>query len=51
MEVGEWPYAHGLGDYAAALRENELDGEILPGLLGEDLRDLGGAMVGHRGKC
>jgi class 3 adenylate cyclase len=50
MDVGVWLRSLGLGQYEAAFRDNEIDGEVLPKLTVEDLRDLGVAIVGHRRK-
>src|SRR5262249_54926670 len=50
MDIGDWLRNLGLDQYEAAFRQNEVDGEILPKLTAEDLRDLGGVAVGHRGK-
>ena len=36
--------------YAGAFRDNEIDAEILPKLIADDLRDIGVAAVGHRRK-
>jgi len=48
MDVGDWLSALGLGQYAAAFRDNEIDESVLPSLTAEDLRDLGVTLVGHR---
>ncbi len=50
MDVGLWLRSLGLGQYEAAFRDNEIDGEVLPKLTVEDLKDLGVAVVGHRRK-
>ena len=50
MDVGDWLRSLGLGQYEAAFRENEIDGEILPTLTAEDLKELGVAVLGHRRK-
>ena len=50
MDVGVWLRSLGLGQYEAAFRDNEIDGEVLPKLTVEDLKDLGVAVVGHRRK-
>ena len=50
MDVGVWLRSLGLGQYEAAFRGNEIDGEVLPNLTAEDLKDLGVAIVGHRRK-
>ena len=41
MDVGGWLRELGLGQYEAAFRDNEIDGEVLPKLTVEDLKDLG----------
>jgi class 3 adenylate cyclase len=48
MDVGAWLRDLGLGQYEAAFRDNSVDGNILPRLTGEDLKELGIASVGHR---
>ena len=50
MDVGLWLRSLALGQYEAAFRDNEIDGEVLPKLTVEDLKDLGVAVVGHRRK-
>ena len=50
MDVGVWLRSLGLGQYETAFRDNEIDGEVLPNLTAEDLKDLGVAIVGHRRK-
>jgi class 3 adenylate cyclase len=50
MNVGDWLRDLGLEQYEGAFRENEIDGEILPTLTADDLKDLGVAVVGHRRK-
>jgi len=50
MDVGDWLRALNLEQYEAAFRDNAIDGAILPSLTGEDLKDLGVAIVGHRRK-
>ena len=50
MDVGVWLRSLGLGQYEVAFRDNEIDGEVLPNLTAEDLKDLGVAIVGHRRK-
>ena len=37
----EWLRGLGLGQYEAAFRENKIDGEVLPQLTAEDLKDIG----------
>src|SRR5271165_3000058 len=48
MDVGVWLRSLGLGQYEAAFRDNEIDGELLPKLTVDDLKDLGVDVVGHR---
>ena len=50
MDVGVWLRSLGLGQYEATFRDNEIDGEVLPRLTVDDLKDLGVAVVGHRRK-
>jgi class 3 adenylate cyclase len=48
MDVADWLRALGLERYEAAFRDNGIDIRVLPKLTGEDLKDLGITMVGHR---
>jgi len=41
MDVAEWLRGLGLEQYAPAFRDNDIDGEVLSRLTGEDLRELG----------
>ena len=50
MDVQAWLTKLGLGQYAAAFRDNAIDGDIVPSLTSEDLKDLGVTIVGHRRK-
>jgi class 3 adenylate cyclase/tetratricopeptide (TPR) repeat protein len=50
VDVAAWLKNLGLGQYEAAFRDNAIDGDLLPSLTAEDLRDLGVAIVGHRRK-
>src|SRR4029079_19200794 len=50
MDVGMWLRCLGVGQYEAAFRENEIDGDVLPNLTADDLKDLGVTVVGHRRK-
>jgi class 3 adenylate cyclase len=50
MDVGGWLRDLGLQQYEAAFRDNEIDGEVLPKLTADDLKDIGVAVVGHRRK-
>jgi class 3 adenylate cyclase/tetratricopeptide (TPR) repeat protein len=47
-DVADWLRGLGLGRYAAAFRDNEIDWEALPRLTAEDLSDLGVVLGGHR---
>jgi hypothetical protein len=48
MDVAEWLRGLGLEQYAPAFRDNDVDGEVLRRLTGDDLRELGVSSVGHR---
>jgi hypothetical protein len=48
VDVETWLLGLGLEQYAQAFRDNAIDGEILPKLTADDLKDLGVTMVGHR---
>jgi class 3 adenylate cyclase/tetratricopeptide (TPR) repeat protein len=48
MDVSEWLHGLGLGQYAPAFRDNNIDDEVLPALTGQDLRELGVISIGHR---
>ena len=48
MDVAEWLRDLGLEQYAPAFRDNDIDGEVLRRLTGEDLRELGVRSIGHR---
>ena len=50
MDVAAWLKNLGLGQYEAAFRDNAIDGDLLPSLTAEDLKDLGVTIVGHRRK-
>ena len=50
MDIAGWLRSLGLEQYEPAFRENEIDADVLPGLTGEDLKDLGVTVVGHRRK-
>jgi hypothetical protein len=47
MDIGAWLRGLGLERYEQAFRDNAIDGEILPKLTAEDLKDLGVALVGQ----
>jgi class 3 adenylate cyclase len=40
----------GLGQYEAIFRDNQIDGDVLPTLTPEDLKELGVVVLGHRRK-
>ena len=48
MDVAAWLRGLGLEQYATAFRDNEIDGEVLPRLTAEDLKELGVSLIGHR---
>src|ERR1700680_4548644 len=50
MDVGVWLRGLELGQYETAFRENEIDGDVLPNLTADDLKELGVTVVGHRRK-
>jgi len=48
MDVADWLKGLGLEQYEPAFSENRIDGDLLPKLTPEDLRDLGVTLVGDR---
>ena len=48
MDVRAWLEQLGLGQYAEAFADNDIDESTLRGLTGEDLRELGVGSLGHR---
>jgi class 3 adenylate cyclase/tetratricopeptide (TPR) repeat protein len=48
MNIGQWLDALGLGQYARAFAENDIDLEVLPQLSDADLKELGVLSLGHR---
>jgi class 3 adenylate cyclase/predicted ATPase len=50
MDIEAWLQGLGLERYVPAFGDNDIDGEVLRRLTGEDLRELGVASVGHRRK-
>ena len=48
VTVGAWLRGLGLGQYEQAFQDNDVDARILPGLTGEDLKEIGITSVGHR---
>jgi class 3 adenylate cyclase len=50
MDVGSWLRSLGLGQYEAAFRESSIDGQVLPHVTLEDLKEIGVTTVGDRRK-
>jgi class 3 adenylate cyclase/pimeloyl-ACP methyl ester carboxylesterase len=50
VDIGAWLHSLGLGEYAQAFRDNDVDAEVLTELTAEDLASLGVVSVGHRRK-
>src|ERR1700736_4938347 len=50
MDVTAWLRSLGLEQYEAAFRDNAIDPDLLPKLTGDDLKELGVGLVGHRRK-
>ena len=50
MDIGGGCGVSASDEYEAAFRENKIDGEVLPQLTAEDLKDIGVAIVGDRRK-
>ena len=48
MDVEEWLKGLGLGQYAAAFAENDIDFAVLVKLTDADLKELGMSSLGHR---
>src|ERR1700731_1617349 len=48
MDVGAWLEALGLGQYARAFADNDVDFSVLSQLTDADLRELGVTSLGHR---
>src|SRR5271169_2737791 len=48
MDVGSWLRSLGLGQYEANFRDNKIDGDVLPQLTADDLKDIGVSAVGDR---
>jgi class 3 adenylate cyclase/predicted ATPase len=48
VDIEAWLRGLGLEHYAQAFRDNAIDGEILPKLTADDLKDIGVTIVGHR---
>ena len=50
MDIAAWLNRLGLDQYEQAFRENDVDAEVLPELMAEDLIGLGVTSIGHRRK-
>jgi class 3 adenylate cyclase/tetratricopeptide (TPR) repeat protein len=50
VDVAGWLKRLGFSQYDATFRDNAIDGDVLPSLTSEDLKDLGVTIVGHRRK-
>jgi hypothetical protein len=50
VDVAAWLGRLGLGQYARAFAENDIDSEALCSLTADDLRELGVRSLGHRKK-
>ncbi|MBV8455585.1 MAG: hypothetical protein JO122_03095 [Acetobacteraceae bacterium] len=48
MDVGSWLASLGLGQYAQAFAENDIDWALLAELSDTDLKELGVVSLGHR---
>jgi class 3 adenylate cyclase len=48
VDIAAWLHRLGLERYEQAFRDNAVDGEVLPSLTAEDLKDLGVTAVGDR---
>jgi predicted ATPase/class 3 adenylate cyclase len=48
MDVADWLRALGLERYEAAFRENDVDGEVLPTLTADEIKDIGVSSIRHR---
>jgi class 3 adenylate cyclase/predicted ATPase len=48
VDIAAWLHGLGLEQYEPVFRDNDIDGDVLPSLTAEDLKDLGINSVGHR---
>jgi hypothetical protein len=48
--IEEWLTGLGFGEYKAAFKDNGVDGDVLPFLTADDLKEIGVTAVGHRRK-
>ena len=51
MDVAAWLRGLGLEQYAPAFRDNEIDGDALPKLTAEDLKELGVVLAATAAGC
>ena len=50
QQIADWLQRLGLGQYATAVAENDINFAVLPDLTDQDLKELGGiALAGERG--
>ena len=50
MDIDGWLRGIGLGQYIELFRANDIDGELLGRLTGDDLKEIGVTSLGHRRK-
>ena len=50
MDIAAWLAGLRLEQYRQAFEDNDVDGALLPGLTGDDLKEIGVASLGHRKK-
>ena len=50
LDIDTWLNGIGLGRYAELFRAHEIDGSLVRGLSGEDLKEMGVSALGHRKK-
>jgi class 3 adenylate cyclase/pimeloyl-ACP methyl ester carboxylesterase len=50
MDIADWLRRLGLDQYERAFCDNDVDAEMLPSLMADDLRELGVTSLGHRKK-
>ena len=50
MDIAAWLQSLGMQQYEEAFRDNAIDAVVLPELTGDDLKELGINLVGHRRK-
>jgi len=48
MNIDSWLEGIGLAQYAELFRSNDIDGELLHQLTGDDLKEIGVTSLGHR---